>query len=93
LCSWELTSRGLKVTCGVIALGHENVVVAAASSRLVQRDGWTHELLLDPAETVETWLKLKVVVAVALSDGGDDGDVVPLGADVVCGRDDSNVDV
>jgi hypothetical protein len=71
------------VTCGVVALGHENVVVAAAANRLVQRDGRAHELLLDPAETVKTRLKLEVVVAVALSDGGDNGDVVALGADVV----------
>jgi hypothetical protein len=81
------------VTCGVVALRHEDVVFAAASNRLVQRDGGAHELLLDLAETIKTWLELKVVVAVAFSDGGDDGNVVTLGADIVCGRDDSDVDV
>jgi hypothetical protein len=81
------------VTCGVVALRHEDVVVDTATSRLVQRDGRAYKLLLDLAETVETRLELQVVVAVALSDGGDNGDVVALGANVVCGRNDGNVDV
>jgi hypothetical protein len=81
------------VTCGVVALRHENVVILAALKGLVERDGLAHELLLNLAETLKTGLKLKVVVAVALGDGGHNGDVVTLGADVVGRRDDGNVDV
>jgi hypothetical protein len=81
------------VAGGVVALRHEDVVLGTALNWLVEWDSWAHELLLDLSETVKTGLELKVVVAVALSDGGDNGDVVALGADVVCRRDDSDVDV
>ena len=47
------------------------------------RGNTDHELLLDLAETLETGGELEVVVGVCLGDGGDDGDVVSLGADAV----------
>jgi len=78
---------------GVVALRYEDVVIGTALNWLVKWDSRTHELLLNLSETVETGLQLKVVVAVALSDRGDDSNVVALGADVVCRRDDSDVDV
>jgi hypothetical protein len=78
---------------GVVALRYEDVVIGTALNWLVEWDSRAHELLLNLSETVETRLELKVVVAVALSDRGDDSDVVALGADVVCRRDDSDVDV
>jgi hypothetical protein len=81
------------VTCGVVALRHENVVIFATLDGLVEWDGLTHELLLNLAETIKTGLKLKVVVAVALGNGGHDGDVVAFGADVVGRGDDGNVNV
>ena len=68
----------------VVALGDEDVVVCAALERLVNGDRRAHELLLNLAEAVETGLDLEVVVRVGLSDGADDGDVVALGADIVC---------
>ena len=34
-----------------------------------------------------------MVITGALGDGGDDGDVVALGTDVVGGRDDGNINV
>ena len=68
----------------VVALGDEDVVVCAALKRLVDRDGRAHELLLDLTEAIKTGLDLEVVVRVGLSDGADDGDVVALGANVVC---------
>lgn len=52
-----------------------------------------HELLLDLAEAVNTGLELEVVVGRSLGDGGDDGNPVALGADIVRGRDASNVDI
>ena len=81
------------MACGVVALRHEDVIVGAALEGLVQRDGLTHELLLNLAKTVKTRLELKVVVAVALGTAGDNGDVVALGANIVCRRDDRDVDV
>ena len=78
---------------GVVALRYEDVVIGTALNWLVKWDSRAHELLLNLSETVETGLQLKVVVAVALSDRGDDSDVVALRADVVCRRDDSDVDV
>ena len=51
------------------------------------------ELLLDLAEAFQTGLQLQVVVCRCLSDGGDDGNPVALGADVVGGRNAGNVNV
>jgi hypothetical protein len=81
------------VACGVVALRHEDVVVGAALEGLVQRDGLTHELFLNLAKTVKTRLEFKVMVGVSLGDGRDDGNVVALGADVVGGRDNGDVNV
>ena len=81
------------MACGVVALRHEDVIVGAALEGLVQRDGLTHELLLNLAKTVKTRLELEVVVGVGLGDGRDDGNVVALGADVVGGRDNGDVNV
>ena len=77
----------------VVALGNEDVVVCAALKGLVNGDGRAHELLLDFTEAFKTGLDLEVVVRVGLSDSADNGDVVALGADVVCSRDHGNVDV
>lgn len=44
-----------------------------------------HELLLNLAQTLQTGLELEVVVSTGLSNGGDDGDPVALGADIVGG--------
>lgn len=52
-----------------------------------------HELLLDRAEAVEAGLQLEVVVGSSLGDGGDDGDPVALGADVMGGRDAGDVNI
>jgi hypothetical protein len=79
-----LTGGGLEVAGGVVALGDEDVVVRAALERLVNRDRRAHELLLDFAEAIETGLDLEVVIRVSLGDGADNGDVVALGANVVC---------
>ena len=79
-----LTGGGLEVAGCVVALRDENVVVRAAFERLVNRDGRAHELLLDFTEAFKTGLDLEVVVRVGLSNGADDGDVIALGADVVC---------
>ena len=42
-----------------------------------------HELLFDLAKTLETGLKLKVVVSRSLGNGRDDSDPVALGANIV----------
>lgn len=77
----------------IVALGEEDVVVDSAFERLVERDGLAHELLLDVSKTIETGLKLKVVVAISLGNCRYDGNVVALGADVVGRRDDGDVNV
>lgn len=81
------------MACGIVALREEDVVVVTILERLVQRDGLAHELLLNLAETVKTGLELEVVVGIGLGNGRDDGDVVALGANVVGGRNNGNVDV
>lgn len=78
---------------GIVASGQEDIVIDATLERLVKRNGLTEELLLDPAKSIKTGLELEVVVAVRFGNGGHDGDVVALGADVVCGGDDGDVDV
>lgn len=52
-----------------------------------------HELLLDLAKALQARLKLKMVIGRCLSNGGDNGDPVALGADIVRGGDAGNVDV
>ena len=78
---------------GIVALGDEDVVLGTVLQRLVDGDRWAEELLFDFTQTLETWLKFNVVVRIGFSDSRDNGDVVALGADVVCRRDDSDVDV
>lgn len=81
------------MACGVVALREENVVVAAALQRLIQRNRLAHELLFNLAEAVKTGLELEVMVGVGLGNRRDNGDVVALGADVVSGRDNGDVDI
>lgn len=78
---------------GVVALRDEHIVVGTALNRLVQGDGRAHELLLNAAQAIETGLQLEVVVAIALRDCRDNGNVVALGAHVVGGGDHGNVNV
>ena len=105
----DVVGGGLKVAAGVVALGDEDVVLGTILKRLVDGNRGTleivsvylsistqvtyHELLLDPAEALDARRQLEVVVRRGLGDGGDDGDPVPLGADVVGGGDAGDVDV
>lgn len=79
--------------CSIVALGDEDVVLLTVLEGLVERDRGTHELLLNFAQTLKAGLELQVVVSIVLGDGRDDGNVVALGADVMCGGDHRNVDV
>lgn len=50
------------------------------------REGWGatyHELLFNLAQAVQTGLQLEVMVGRCLSNGGNNGNPVALGADVV----------
>jgi hypothetical protein len=69
----------------IVALGNEDIVRGTIFGRLVERNGSTGELLEDGSKTIETGLELEVVVAIALGDGRDNGDIVTLRADVVGG--------
>lgn len=77
----------------VVALGDEDVVIYTRLQRLVEWNWWTHELLFDPAEPIETRLELKVMITVCFRNGGDNGNVVALGTNIVCGGHHSNVNV
>lgn len=79
--------------CGVVTLGNEDIVLLAALQRLVNGDGRTHELLFYGTQALKARLELQVVVSIVLGNGRDDGNVVALGADVVCRRDHGNVDI
>lgn len=78
---------------GIITPADVDAVLVTAVEGLVERDRWTHELLLDPAEALEARLQLQVVVGRRLGDGGDNGNVIALGADVVRRGDDGDVNV
>ena len=89
----HVVSRSLKVTRCIITLGNEDLVLVTALERFVERDRGAHKFLLDFAQSLESGLELKVVVGATFGDGGDDGYVIVLGADVVCGRNDGDVDI
>lgn len=57
------------------------------------KDVTDHELLLDLAKALQARLELQVVVGRCLSNSRDNSDPVALGADVVCGRNASDVNV
>lgn len=61
--------------------------------RSIVGKGAYHKLLLDLAKKGETWLKLKVVVCIGLSDGSNNGNVVTLWTDHLGRRNHGNVDV
>lgn len=52
-----------------------------------------HELLLNTSKTLETGCEFKVVVCCGFGNGGDDCDVVTLGADIVGAGNDGDVDI
>jgi len=81
------------MTCSIVTLRYEDVVIHTALQRLVKRYWCTHEFLFDLAQSVKARLELKMVVTRALSDSGDDGNVVAFGADVVRRRYNGNVDI
>lgn len=90
---WGLTGCGLEVGRRVVALRDEDVVLLAALDRLIQGNRSTHELLLNLTQALEPRLQLQVVVGIRLGNGGDDGNVVALGADVVSRRHHGDVDI
>ena len=50
------------MACCVVAFRDENVVVDTTFQWLIKWYGGPHELFFDSAETLEAWLKLKVVI-------------------------------
>lgn len=81
------------MTGGVIAFRNEDVVVLAALQWLVQGNGRTHESLLNSAESIETRLKFKVMIAESFCNGGNNSNIVAFGANIVCRRDNRDIDV
>ena len=75
----------LEMARSVVTLADENLILVAAIQRLVARERRALEFLFDFAEACESGLEFKVVVCRPFGDGGDDGDVVPFGADGVSG--------
>ena len=88
-----LTGGRLKMTGGIVALGDEDVIVHTALEWLVERNGRAHESLIDVSEALEAWLKFQMLIDLRFGDGGDDGDIITLGADVMRGGDDGNIDI
>ena len=85
------TCRGFEMARGVVALGDVYSVVSATLKGLVDGDGWSCESFFYSAQSLVAGLELEVVIAGAFCDGGDDGDPVAAGTDVVCGRYDGDV--
>ena len=79
------TRRSFKMARGIITLGDEDIIIDSAFQRLIERYRRSHELFFDLAKSVDTRLELEVVVARVFGNGGDDGDVVALGTDIMRG--------
>lgn len=89
----DIICCSLEMTCCIIALGDEYIIVNTALQWLIERNWWPHELLLDSSETLKARCELKMVICVGLGYSGDNGNVVALGADTMGAGDDCNVDV
>lgn len=87
----DVLAGGLKVRGGVVGRGDEDLVLGAV---LEGDEGVADEdvLVEDGAEETDTREALSLGV-VSLDSGGDDGDVLSVGGDVVGVRDDSDVDI
>ena len=81
------------MTRSVITLRDKNLIIHTTLQRFVEWNSRAEEFFFDLAETVQARLELEVMITGAFGDGGDDGDVEALGADVVGGGDDGDVDV
>jgi len=82
-----------EVTGSVVALRDKDIVIHTTLEWLVQWNWWAHKLLFHSSEAFETGGKLEVVVGRCLRNGGYDGDVVALGANIVRAGNHSNVDI
>jgi len=89
----HIIRRRLKMARRIITPTNIHSIPIPTLQRLVNRDWRANEALFDFAETLQTGLKLEVVVGFGFGDGGDDGNIVAFGADVVRGGDDGDVDV
>jgi hypothetical protein len=89
----KLTGCGFKVTCCVITLAQEDVVLLSTFKWIIQRNWWAHEALQDLTQTIQTRLKLEMMVGIAFCNGRDYGNIVSLGADSMERRNNGNVDV
>lgn len=78
---------------GIVTPGNIDVVLAAILQGFVQRDRGSDEFFFDATQALKARFQLDVVVCFVFGNGGDDGNVVALGADVVGRRDHRDVDV
>lgn len=89
----NIVCRRLEMTGGIVTPGNIHIVLLSALDWLEQRNRWAHEAFFNLTESLEARLQLEMVVGITFGDGADDGDVVAVRADVVCGRHDSNIDI
>ena|SRR5579871_3863965 len=83
----------LEVTCGVVTTRNVYVVLLSAFDWFVHRNRWAHEAFFYLTKSFETRPQLEVMIGITFGNGADNGDVVTLGADIVCGRHNGNIDV
>lgn len=78
---------------GVIAFGYEDIVIQSTLQWLVQWNRRPHKFFLDFAQPFKARLKLQMMIARTLGDGGDDGNIVSFGAYVMGRRDNGDINV
>lgn len=81
------------MSCSIVALRDEDVVVGQVRLWPVKRSRRTHESLLNVTKELESMVEFCVPVVLVLKDLRNNGNVVALGADAVRRRHHSNVGI
>lgn len=69
------------------------MIILSGLEGLIQGNRWSGEFLFDPAKSIKARLELEVVIRRALGYGGDNGDIVAFGANIMGRRNNSNVNI
>jgi hypothetical protein len=71
------------MACGIVRFAEIDVILAAALKRLVDWNRRPHEAFKCFSKSIDTGLKLKMMVGFTFGDGGYNGNIVTLWTNVV----------